>query len=64
VNLKPCPFCGCTSLWLHIDNWNCAVVECDNCDAVGPIARPSSLPDDEKLAEAARLWNQRQEVTA
>ena len=61
MNCAPCPFCGSDIIWVHLDEYNCAVAECNYCDARGPLARPSSLPDDEKLALAARLWNERVE---
>lgn len=58
-DLLPCPFCGSVRLWPHLDEWDCAIVECDDCDACGPLARRGKLSDDEMLADAARLWNER-----
>ena len=33
--LRPCPFCGSTKLWL-MANGHELYVRCDNCDARGP----------------------------
>ena len=61
TDLKPCPFCGCASLWLRMDEWSCAAVECNQCDAIGPYVTLGSADGDEDkaLAMAAELWSKR-----
>jgi len=56
---SPCPFCGSVRLWPHTDEWDCAFVQCDDCDACGPRVRRASLTDEEMLAKAVRLWKER-----
>ena len=62
IDLIPCPFCGCESLWLRLDEWSCAAVECNKCDAVGPRVSLGRADGDEEKARqmAAELWNTRQ----
>jgi Lar family restriction alleviation protein len=67
--IKPCPFCGCDSVWVHLDDWGGAVAECNECDARGPLAHPTSVsrilvspPDEDKLALAAELWNRQPRI--
>jgi Lar family restriction alleviation protein len=52
---EPCPFCGArrylSEIHLYRDAGGCYVVECGNCDAVGPSAASRQL--------AKNLWNER-----
>jgi len=58
--LLPCPFCGCTSLWVHMDEWDGAVVECNLCDGVGPRVNLAEASDPEVRKQMAiELWNTR-----
>ena len=58
--LLPCPFCGCTSLWVHLDVYDGAVVECNLCDGVGPRVNLAEASDPEVRKEMAiKLWNTR-----
>ena len=61
--LKPCPFCGCTSLWLNLDAWDDATVECNECDAVGPRVSLGYAGGSEVKAKAMAVeaWNNRAE---
>jgi Lar family restriction alleviation protein len=63
-DLKPCPFCGNTSLWLGLDEWTCAVVECDKCDATGPYISMGAAGGSADKAQvmAAEAWNRRAEA--
>lgn len=58
--LLECPFCGHDSLWVHLDEWDRGVVECDFCDAVGPLVDRVTCPDEnDRLEKAVSLWNAR-----
>jgi Lar family restriction alleviation protein len=61
TDLLPCPFCGCPSLWLGLDDAGRATVECNWCDAIGPyVSRHQAGGDEDKaLSMAAELWNTR-----
>jgi Lar family restriction alleviation protein len=63
-DLKPCPFCGSTSLWHGLDAWTCAVVECNECDAIGPYISLGQAggSSDKARAMAAEAWNRRSEA--
>ena len=54
-DLKPCPFCGCSNVFLVEDD---AWVECYQCDACGPTA--------DCVEDPVALWNDcpRAEITA
>lgn len=65
--LKPCPFCGCTTLSIYAwdiqpDDFHSAHVSCCDCEARGPEANTADgwLPSkDEAKEEATILWNRR-----
>lgn len=58
--LMPCPFCGCMSLWVHLDEWDAAAVECNLCDCVGPRVNLAETSDPEMRKQIAiELWNAR-----
>jgi Lar family restriction alleviation protein len=63
-DLKPCPFCGCTSLWRGFDELDCAVVECNECEAIGPSISLGQAGGsvDKALSMAAEAWNRRAEA--
>ena len=53
IELKPCPFCGCTNIGAYENYSMCAIeVVCQECNA---IARSYSNLDD-----AIRRWNRRE----
>jgi hypothetical protein len=55
-----CPFCGCVSLWVHLDEYDNAVVECNQCDAVGPRVSQAETSDPEVRKQIAiELWSTR-----
>jgi len=59
--LLPCPYCDCTSLWVHLDECDGAVVECNLCDGVGPRVNLAEVSDPEVRKQMAiKLWNTRE----
>lgn len=62
-DLKPCPFCGSTNLCIGFNVWDCAAVECNECDAIGPYVsmRRAGGSAAKAKAMAAEAWNQRVE---
>jgi Lar family restriction alleviation protein len=61
--LKPCPFCGSSSVALSpdADSEDYAWVECKECQAGGPIAQFGERPQGgaDLTIEARAAWNKR-----
>lgn len=55
-NLQPCPFCGCTDLYVDSIGWEETVVDsmvcCVGCCAEGPLAETDSAACDKWNARA------------
>ena len=53
IELKPCPFCGCTAVQLGLYNgWNMVFGECKKCGAL-------AKGDGKTKEDAANVWNRR-----
>lgn len=55
LELKPCPFCGGTTLTIVDERVNEYAVWCESCDAMGP----STDFDERDKFKAVDLWNKR-----
>lgn len=61
--LLPCPYCGCDSLWVHLDEYDAAVIECNQCDGVDPRINLAEANDPEVRKQMViELWNTRKGV--
>jgi len=47
VELLPCPFCGCTTINLVVQDERTQWYECDWCKSVGPVEQPDADPPEE-----------------
>ena len=58
IELKPCPFCGCTSISMieHRDYDGAFFVMCDSCGATLGTALDNMALTEEEITE---LWNTR-----
>lgn len=63
TSLEPCPFCGSVKLWIGLNIWDEAVVECmnDGCCAIGPCVNAGMSGGSVEVAlnMAANAWNKR-----
>ncbi len=53
-NLKPCPFCGSTSVEIRYDERDCCHIQCLICDAL-----VSTGTFESSYEEIVELWNRR-----
>lgn len=66
IYLKPCPFCGHTTVGVHTScYWSAmsyvpyAYTVCATCGAQGPIVQRGVLSEDECKVHAMRKWEMR-----
>ncbi len=60
IELKPCPFCGSTDLFVERATYSACYVQCDGCGAHGPTEDQESDDEGTPGEKSAReAWNKR-----